>query len=375
MENMKQLAAAVGCGKYPERWDDIFPDVLREYREKGCEYIRPEYYADLSRKYGILEKHLPLYQEAAEAVGRDEALTLFLFVMCRGLSQTEYHEADIAAFSQPTKENTLGYRMLQALALASLADQCYDLLVARGLPEEKIRGVMRLPEGGISYYANRHDGEKGYDLLDWYQLATDGKLFPVGRLEYELFTTFHGYAKVFENQGKTITLSTDGLQEKQDCWLGYPLDPNGAAGDEQVSLPKAEWICKLAPGDPVVGVHIPPGGGLTPEIVDESLQEAKLFIRTYFPDYQYKAFTCHSWLMDPQLQAILGQDTNIVKFQKRFAITPAESSGRGALNFVFYKPDPNVDLTALPENTSLERSIKGHYLSGKSLCELIGYFF
>lgn len=369
---MRELAAAVGCSKYPQRWNDIFDTVAEEYKNSGCIYVQPEYYAQLHHKYGILQEHLPLYIQAAEAVGEDEDLTLFLFVMCQALSQREFHEEDIANFSQPNKKDNLAYRMLQALAVASMADISYELLTARGLPQAVIQHVMRMPEGGISYYSNRHDGEPGYDLLDWYQLAIDGKLYRIGRLEYELFASFNGQASVFERQGQKVTLS--GVSETDDNWSGQIVKDDGTESGGLCTLSKAEWCCILRPGDPVVGVHIPAGGGLSPEKVDESLQEAKRFISTYFPDYQYKAFTCHSWLMDPQLQMLLDSESNIIKFQKRYSIVPAESSGRGALNFIFYKPDMNFDLATLPESTHLERSIKKHYMDGKRIYELVGYF-
>jgi hypothetical protein len=42
----------------------------------------------------------------------------------------------------------------------------------------------------------------------------------------------------------------------------------------------------------------------------------RLFFRKYLPDYNYKAFTCYSWIFDQQMKQILPPDSNILKFHK-----------------------------------------------------------
>jgi hypothetical protein len=44
------------------------------------------------------------------------------------------------------------------------------------------------------------------------------------------------------------------------------------------------------------------------------------------------------------------------------------------MSFVFLQKDVNnVDYAALPENTSLERALKKHYLEGKKIYDTFGY--
>jgi hypothetical protein len=109
--------------------------------------------------------------------------------------------------------------------------------------------------------------------------------------------------------------------------------------------------------------------------VDATLRETKAFLRDYFPEFSYKAFVCGSWLLDPQLETLLGRDANIVKFGKRFARLTAKSAGNGVFNFVFKKPNTDFDIRDLPESTRLERALKEHYLNGKAIYEMYGYFF
>ena len=59
--------------------------------------------------------------------------------------------------------------------------------------------------------------------------------------------------------------------------------------------------------------------------------------------------------MDPQLDEMLGEDTNIVKFSKRFHRLTRKSDGRGVFDFVFRIEDEEIDIQHLPEHTTLER--------------------
>ena len=126
-------------------------------------------------------------------------------------------------------------------------------------------------------------------------------------------------------------------------------------------------------GDPVIGVHIPGGGGLTPEIVDESFKEAERYVKTYFPDYKYKGYTCQSWVCDPQLKSLISEDSNIIKFARRFKPLTIRNDGTAVFSFVFKKMDNNFKIEDLPETTSLERALKNHYLSGKAIYSHEGY--
>jgi len=399
-KSMAELAARVNCVRYPPRWDTLFPEVMARFDTDGCVYTDPAYYAELNRKYGILSEILPLYQKAAIEVGKDDDLSRFLSVLCRALQDRDFHKEDMAAFLRPQKPGNFAYDMVNGLAPASEAEMCFNTLHSRGLPPPVIDQVMRMPEFGVQYYKIRHDGVPGYNLLDWFQLAIDSKLFRIGRLEFEIFANFSGRACVFENgTGDRIALAHDlplhrsgnalgsagyhdengawtpMITETDSAWSGHPVEQDGTVANRTVTLSKASWYKILSKGDPVISIHIPAGGGLTPELVDESIQEAKSFFATYFPDYDYKAFCCYSWLMDPQLVELLGKKSNIAKFNLRFSKLVRKSPGNGVLNFIFLKPDNNFDLHSLPERTTLERKIKQHYLDGKFIYEQIGYFF
>ncbi|MET8147791.1 acyltransferase domain-containing protein [Actinoplanes sp. NPDC049668] len=120
-------------------------------------------------------------------------------------------------------------------------------------------------------------------------------------------------------------------------------------------------------GDTAISLHIPDSGPLTPEAVDASLDEARAFFPRHFPDEPYTAFTCGSWLLDPQLLRYLPCDSNIARFQRRFELEPYEEpEGLDAdvemLRFVFRTLSTPLD--QLPRRTALQRATIDHLKAG-----------
>lgn len=278
--------------------------------------------------------------------------------------------------------------------------KCYENLAKIGLPEDVIQQTMRIPEVTVNLFRQMHNGAPDFHLFKWYQrVVVKGNLFRVGQLEIELFTGFRAHACVFQNkQGDSIALGHErllhtsgvalgaaGFEDEEGSWeanivetdtewVGHPFDDRGLVSRETVHLPKGEWEKILSFDDPVVALHIPADGKLTPEAVDESIAQIREFLKIYFPDYEYKAFTCTSWLINPELVNMMGEKSNISKFCRRFKPLTRKAAGTGVFQFIFHKADPDVTLEELPENTGLERALKAYYLSGHFLHEMCGYF-
>ena len=116
-----------------------------------------------------------------------------------------------------------------------------------------------------------------------------------------------------------------------------------------------------------VCLHIPTGARLVPQEIDASLVQAQVFLSRFFPEWAAAPKTCHSWLLSPQLPALLPPDSNILKFQHRFDITPEPEQTREFLVWIFKNRD--IPYPSLPENTALQKKIKQHLLSGGSFLE------
>jgi hypothetical protein len=117
-----------------------------------------------------------------------------------------------------------------------------------------------------------------------------------------------------------------------------------------------------------IGLHIPESGPMTPEAVTASLDEARAFFPRHFPGEHYTAFSCGSWLLDPQLREYLPADSNIVRFQQRFELEPYEEpDGLDAdvevLRFTFRTLTTPLD--RLPRRTVLQRAVIDHLKAGR----------
>jgi hypothetical protein len=117
-------------------------------------------------------------------------------------------------------------------------------------------------------------------------------------------------------------------------------------------------------GDPCLGTHIPETGPLTPEACDASFRRAREFFARHFPEESYPIATCGSWLLDPQLAEYLPATSNIMRFQRRFHLTPVSwDADREIVEFVFRRSKPQLD--ELPQETTLQRAIVQHLRAGR----------
>lgn len=397
------LMERAGCYAWPARWQEIYDTVMDDFERSGCPMTDPAYIDSLADRYQILVDDRQLYKDAALAVGAREPLARLLALLCATLEDEEHRADDLKQFQPfyaPDDAPDLAVNMLTGLALCSQMPACYERLAARGLPEDVIRQTMRIPEVTVNLFRQMHRGAPGFHLLKWYQrVVVETNLYRVGRLEIELFTGFQAQACVFRNrQGELVTLAHErplhasgvalgsagfedeegsweaNILETETYWEGHPYDHRGLVSREVVRLQKEEWEKVLSRGDPVISLHIPASGRLTPEAVDDSLRNIREFLKTYFPDYEYKAFACISWLINPALVAMVGENSNIAKFCRRFTPLTRKAAGTGVFSFIFHKSGSDINLEDLPENTSLERALKAYYLSGHYLHEMSGFF-
>ena len=167
----------------------------------------------------------------------------------------------------------------------------------------------------------------GAELTGWLTRHLGGRIFQLGRLQFELVGV-----------GRTT------------------------AGD----LTERGIPCQK--GDPVLFVHIPAcGGPLTELACDESFAHAERFFAGHFPAERYRAYLCFSWLLDPQLARYLAPDSNVLAFQRRFSLWqrdgPDFDADASIRKFVFETPWAPDD--QLPRRTRLERAVIDHVAAGR----------
>ena len=124
-------------------------------------------------------------------------------------------------------------------------------------------------------------------------------------------------------------------------------------------------------GDDYLAVHISDNEKLTHDLCQKSYQVARKFFNTYFPEFKPQYFHCGTWLLDPELKALLPENSNIAKFQADFTIYNAKTDNAEVLFRLFGKADDNLD--SYPKDTSLRRNVIEHFKAGKNLGRGFGY--
>jgi len=214
----------------------------------------------------------------------------------------------------------------------------------------------------------------------WMRFFVEGKLFRIGRFEYmTLPETIQFAPHIFRHResGKVIALCRDdwkfdcggwrlwrdypdekpyftaSLQETDEFICGTPVDPAGFAEvDRTVTLRKDEFEPLWRDGDLVPDIHIPPGGNMHRELCRSSLEDAVSFFEKYF-HCTPKAFTCFSWILNPDLGGLL-PDSNMARFMREVYLTPFSGSSLSGLYFVFGKEDK--DWSNYPAENSVQRA-------------------
>ncbi len=159
-------------------------------------------------------------------------------------------------------------------------------------------------------------GKMGLDkLCDWLFLHLKGENIHLGRLQYQIKN------------------------------FGYDVPTHG-----------------LFTGDPILAVHIPSGPKLTKESALASFKLAENFFKKYFPEHNYKCFTCNSWLLDNKnLPEFLPAGSNILDFQSVFEIVELGSSD-DAFIFAFPHGVNRENVKDFTPKTSLQSKIKDFVL-------------
>ena len=127
-------------------------------------------------------------------------------------------------------------------------------------------------------------------------------------------------------------------------------------------------LAENEPGKRAVGVHIPSDAKLEPELLNASLSRADAFLREYFPEWADLPKTCESWLLSPVLKELLPSESRILRFQNAFDLRETFPEDDAALEWVFRVAQGQraaLKTEDLPEETSLQRSMKAMILRGR----------
>ena len=287
-------------------------------------------------------------------------------------------------FDQLGDEGGIFY-MLVAQAMAELVKQAHANM---NIDESITRDTCELRSSNETHKVGR-DGRPGVLIrtLHWLRHYTAGRLFRLGRFTYmlkELTTPIRIYRN--RESGKLVLLlpldvyfNKDGFVVSEDdpsaAWKthftetkthvdGCAASPMGMAIETPTTLNLKTWEQILGPGDTVLDMHIPAGGGMTPQSCNQSLTQAFAFFDRVFPEREAKAVYCASWIFNTQLEERL-PESNLAKFMRELYLFPIPSSGSDGLFFIYYRDYDDWSLA--PQKTSLQRVLIDIYTSGIGL--------
>ncbi len=220
-------------------------------------------------------------------------------------------EAGTAEFKESLCDDKNGIKMLAYSLIACIKTK--ELYEKLGISDEIFYETIKC----FTRFSAEHKdsfGEYGFDREWWSYRQISLKLFRIGELEYEIAT----------------------------------LD-----------------------NEDVINIHIPSNALLKPDLLHSSYKESYAFFGEFYPDYKYTNYVCETWLLAPALKELLPASSNILAFANDFVIDEVFPDVTDFLQWIYKKMD--IPLEELPEETSLQRKLKAHLLSGGKLGEAKGH--
>ena len=278
--------------------------------------------------------------------------------------------------------------MFYASILLSGLPHVRELHANRGIPPNVTAATLADLELWMREYRRLH-GRWGFSEPGWVSRHFLGKLYKLGRLQFELsqlYWGFHAFRNIKDGRLTVLAGSgmrfgsggqfdgANGIHDPAGAWTaefetgggfirGTPISPKGYALNAPIELDAGEWIEAARDGDPALAIHIDASGPMSHEACGDSIHRAMEFFPAHFPECGSRAFTCDSWLLDPQLELHLPPSSNIVRFLREFYLLPlANASGKQTFERVFDGPVENP--AGVRCTTSLQRAIIEHVQNG-----------
>ena len=189
----------------------------------------------------------------------------------------------------------------------------YEDYKSLGVPEKVIEETFRDVSLRARIYEKK-TGKPGISKEDalWFRHIINCKIFKIGVLQFQPFEMIY-------------------LDEE---FLGEPY--------MEFSKEQKE---KLPSGAHVINCHIQCGANLSTEEIKASFADAQALLSKIYPETEFKAFLCYSWLLYPDMINILPENSNIKAFAKNFEIIGKIQDSEQAFENLFgktYKRPPKI---------------------------------
>lgn len=376
------VARAVGLPEAPEVWRRTWPQSTAVGPDREPFFLADGWVREACVTLGFSAEVTAALTDCAAAVRENPAWQrlawhLHWLLCLSGLSP------EVSAWPRLDDDGPAG-PMLYGLVVLSGWPRLRAIHTARGLDPAITRDTMSDLD---TWTRDWHAWEGGYRFtaLGWMQHHLRGELLHLGRLQY-LPGSYHHPFRWYRHTStsQVLALAEEGLLFREDgqfasadggsvrrgLWkssftatvgrvVGHPVTPQGRVLPEPVTLDTAEWHEVLRRGDPVMTVHIPSRGRMDPGSCGESFARAVTVYQDHYPDVPYRAFTCQSWLLDPQFEQLDPAPPNICAFMREWYLHPTEGAQEQQtwerVFDLFGASQP--DWENAPQDTSLRRAL------------------
>ncbi len=361
-------------------WKQIFeqPDTtFHEAAENELFQSIPEY----ARMAGFTQSDMEqLEKEMADVLSNPDVFHAWS-LMRRTILQngTEGGQAALRdpGFGEPVKNP---YALFLLVDLAGIPGMI-ELYKKRGWYESTFHEALLDFKIWMDFCRDNYDGAFGLSMTGhpWIRTQLEGNVIRIGRLQCNTRCTFFSEYRIFRHKSdpsivcpllnQELSFNRDGMtamgddpvefkselvRENGNQITGYAVSKRGIVSPRPVTLDKSDWDEPVKAGDPVINLHIPADGPMTPELCRDSFRRMLAFFRD-IEHIDPKAFTCESWLLDPMFRRILPSTSNVVAFQDAAWLLPWQ--GRSELvRRVFGVKAMTQGIDCVPHRTSMQRA-------------------
>ena len=369
-------------------------------------WLTKEYVCSIDEEFELLGDLKEPIAHAAELVAANEDLCMLAKILYAIIDYRTGYSNSFTAFELPKAPEgaeTLGYDYVALLPVLGYAKVFAEEMTARGLPHQVIKDSFFFFKYRIEYCA-KEEGKLCYNARSFsaYPIHVYNNNIFVGRLRYEIHKGFDRNVKVFADANGNVCILMCGVKlhakghilgvvgytdeegaydadfvETDEYYEGYAVDgATGLAQNTRTRLSKKDWKVILQSGDTVLKVHIRGGEKLLKADCDDSYARAEELFKKCFPEHDFKGFVCNTWLLCPVMGRFLKPTSNIMQFQEKYNLFPANNNAPDVFGYVYglnVASAADVDPETLPEENSMQRGVKQMLKEGTYMHQFNGF--
>lgn len=388
--SLRDIADAVGIGEYNEILEDTYASMSFD----DTPAVDIELIDQLEQEWSLFGDFYELVRAIGIQINSDENRSKWVKITARHVM--DHKVSDARKVPAPAFDGTVITNMLPFYAQLPSIPLGIAEYLERGFSREEVASLMRSYQGAFKIVKHR-TGIPGMDktYYNWDMLFTKARIFRAEGLQCELRSAPDNVVYLKHRQtGEVLPVINRGMvhrtglqmlgsegyedaegafeavfREDEDAFYGYGVYDSRISTEER-TYPKTKWDAYLRPGEDCLSMHIPSGADISPQTISRYINTCRETIRNHFPEHKSTAIFGSSWILNPRLVELTGENSKITAFLKLFVKYPQKVDGNAVFMFVFDgKPK---DLHDLEETTSLHRKLKKLYLDGEYLHPFAG---